>query len=468
MKKTVVIIAFFISAFAFAQTSISGTQSGTWALENTPYNVVGNITIPSGQTLTIEAGVEVNFQEHYTITVHGGIEANGTADEMIYFTTDNQATGWGGIYFDNTATISHFSFCRLEYGKATGDNYPDFHGGAVRLISSNAVFEDCIFADNDTVSGEGMGGAVYAVNTGSPSEAVTRFTNCSFLRNQAYSEGGAIKFTSDMNTEITNCEFIENHCSYGGGAVMFYSVLNTKLINSLFVGNYSDYSNGGALLTLGAGNSIYITNCTLTGNDASGGNGGALALYYGDAYIVNTIAYDNTAAYGGTYADNVYIDAGSGNATVDYSNMIFPEYNTTGDNNINTNPLFVNTSTADYHLQETSPCVDTGTDVGLPFVGTAPDMGCFEYGSNVGLADYQAVAISIFPNPSQGIFQLASTVEITTVSITNLLGKQVFFQKEIANNQVAFSLLNLKNGIYLLHVTTVNNTTETRKIVLAK
>ncbi len=454
MKRHILFLTIaFLASISNAQTSVSGNQSGIWTAANSPYEVTGHITVPTGQILTIEAGVEVNFQGHYKIIVHGGIEAEGTADEMIYFTTDNQATGWGGIHFDNTATISHFSSCRLEYGKATGDNYPDFHGGAVRLISSNSVFIDCIFADNDSVSGEGMGGAVYAINTGSSSEADTRFTNCSFLRNQAYSEGGAIKFTSDMNTEITNCEFIENSTSYGGGAIMFYSVMNTKLINSLFVDNYSNYSNGGALLTLGAGNSIYITNCTLIGNDASGGDGGALALYYGDAYIVNTIAYNNTAAYGGMYADNVYIDAGGGNATVNYSNMIFPEYNTTGSNNINTNPLFVNASADDYHLLETSPCIDTGTDVGLSYEGAAPDMGCYEYGSTVGIDDYQVNLITIYPNPANNMVHFEEIENLKEITLVDSIGKMIEdYSIDYLTNTI--NLSKLTTGVYFIRFKT--------------
>lgn len=35
--------------------------------------------------------------------------------------------------------------------------------------------------------------------------------------------------------------------------------------------------------------------------------------------------------------------------------------------------------TSDYHLSAGSPAIDAGTDVGIPFSGSAPDMGAFEY-----------------------------------------------------------------------------------------
>jgi hypothetical protein len=35
--------------------------------------------------------------------------------------------------------------------------------------------------------------------------------------------------------------------------------------------------------------------------------------------------------------------------------------------------------TDQFKLQVSSPAIDTGTNVGLPFNGSAPDMGAFEY-----------------------------------------------------------------------------------------
>jgi hypothetical protein len=47
------------------------------------------------------------------------------------------------------------------------------------------------------------------------------------------------------------------------------------------------------------------------------------------------------------------------------------------DGGIKANPLL----TSDYHLQSGSPGIDAGINVGLPFNGTAPDIGCYEYGA---------------------------------------------------------------------------------------
>ena len=49
-----------------------------------------------------------------------------------------------------------------------------------------------------------------------------------------------------------------------------------------------------------------------------------------------------------------------------------------GSGDITSDPLFVNRAGHDYRLQSSSPCIDAGTDVGLPYQNTAPDMGAFE------------------------------------------------------------------------------------------
>ena len=50
---------------------------------------------------------------------------------------------------------------------------------------------------------------------------------------------------------------------------------------------------------------------------------------------------------------------------------------TPGLDDISEDPLFVGDD--DFHLQLGSPCIDAGKDIGLPYYGSAPDMGAFEY-----------------------------------------------------------------------------------------
>jgi hypothetical protein len=56
---------------------------------------------------------------------------------------------------------------------------------------------------------------------------------------------------------------------------------------------------------------------------------------------------------------------------------------TPGLNSISANPNFIQTTNAAlptyYRPADGSPCIDAGTNVGLPFSGTAPDVGAVEH-----------------------------------------------------------------------------------------
>jgi len=340
------LFAFFIliaiSTGIFAQTEVHENQSGTWTKANSPYQVIGEITVPAGEVLTIEAGVEVNFQGNYKFNVIGNLQAIGTEADSIFFTTDDTDTGWSGIRVNvtNSDDIIALSYCKIEYGKANGEG-PDGQGGGLALLASNALVSNCVFAYNEAVfDKKGTGGAVYASGTGKENETLTVFDNCKFIANNCDGEGGAIKLVNDNSSKIVNCEFIENRSIHGGGgAISCYSVVDTKITNCLIANNSTEFS----------------------------------YLNYGNATIVNTIFYENSSPY----STDAFLDPDS-NAEINNSNIIMPD-NATGEDNIEDDPLFIDSDEGDFQLDEDSPCIDTGKDIGLPFLNEAPDMGCFEY-----------------------------------------------------------------------------------------
>jgi len=428
VRYLVAVFLMIIPHLALSQTEVNGNQSGVWTLAGSPYLVTGEIVVPASQTLSIEPGVEVNFQGHYKFSVYGNLQAIGAENGIIFFTTDNPATGWGGIRIDSDV-ICTLSYCRIEYGKTAGD-YPDMHGGGLALIGSDAVVSHCVFADNDATADDlGMGGAVYGISTGGPGEPLTRFINCRFIRNHAYGEGGAIKFTGDINTEISGCDFIENDCFYGGGAISCYAVSGTNITDSLFAGNYTMYSSGGAINTLGSGNTLYLANCTFFGNTAVTGDGGAMNLAYGTAYFANTIVYQNN----GMYSDDVHLDWG-GFAEIHYCDMPMPAGGT-GDNNMDVDPQFVDAGNGDFRLAESSPCIDAGTDyiflggrvlVDLDsdqYCGTAPDMGAREYCAVTGALDEPLTVFKLdrnHPNP----FNTRTSISYNLVDHARVRGRE--------------------------------------------
>jgi len=71
----------------------------------------------------------------------------------------------------------------------------------------------------------------------------------------------------------------------------------------------------------------------------------------------NICAFNNVIGNSGGNYDNGVVDS-AGGLTVD--------------------PLFTDTASCDFSLQISSPCINTGLDLGYPFFGSAPDMGAIE------------------------------------------------------------------------------------------
>ena len=107
-----------LSAAPVAFTQVSGAiaQNTTWTLAQSPYLVVGNITVNAGVTLTIEAGVVVKFNGFYFIDGQGVINAQGTSINGITFTSNRStpAVGdWNNITLrDANSVLDHVT---IEY-----------------------------------------------------------------------------------------------------------------------------------------------------------------------------------------------------------------------------------------------------------------------------------------------------------------------------------------------------------------
>src|SRR5712692_1639938 len=116
------------------QTNIpSGTISTntTWDVSGSPFVLAcGGVTVPSGVTLTIAAGVVVEFQPFCAafLRIDGVLTANGTATQSIFFTSQRDETAnstpgdWGALIFNNGATGS-ISNAIVRYGGGVAGSF---------------------------------------------------------------------------------------------------------------------------------------------------------------------------------------------------------------------------------------------------------------------------------------------------------------------------------------------------------
>ena len=122
------ILAFFFTFSIIAQTPIFGPHtSGTWEKANSPYLIYGNITVHSDSILSIEHGVEVVFQDEFSFTVEGNLQAIGIYGDSILFTVQDTTgyatgsyTGWNGLRIYIASDSSKLNYCIVEYSKGFG------------------------------------------------------------------------------------------------------------------------------------------------------------------------------------------------------------------------------------------------------------------------------------------------------------------------------------------------------------
>ena len=374
MRKRYLVPLFALGALALlppsaGATDVSGTIATTaWTAANSPYRVTGAVTVPSGETLTIEPGVDVLFDADVEFTVTGVLNSAGDEADSVRFMAGT-ATQWGGIRVSGGNT-SQFTYTRISDGYAAG-SYPNGKGGAIYLADTGtrAEVSNCVFTDNRAdLYGGAIAGWFY-------SELAV--DQCTFRGNEAGTGGGAI-LTTFCHATITNSVFTDNVGTTYGGAIMGES--DTVWVeNCLMTGNTS---NMGAMFVHGADPAVfYITNCTITGNIAPYGYA-SLCMESSDCQVDvrNCIIWD-----GGEY--EVWNNGTT--ATIAYSNVMtgVPTNVTDGGGNISADPMFADSAAGDFSLTAGSPCVDTGDPSSeLDADGSRADMGAIRYNH---LLDYQ-------------------------------------------------------------------------------
>lgn len=512
-----------LSAFAInAQvTQVSGNQFGTWSGE---VHLIDDVTVPDGETLIIDAGTTVIADGYFGITVLGTIRANGEENARISFTVADttgysnyenpELGGWKGFYAQKPNGMK-FEYCDFSYGK--NQTYAD--GGMMWIcLASDIEIANCCFHHNMT---RRKGGALYAENSTLNIHDCEVYDNLAIACPPDYTWGVGFQFLK-CNLDIHDVVFHDNNSetAYGGG--MNIDSCNLVLTNSIFynnnvvnagglgiqrckeytvkVANMLAYNNsvvhyGGGLAV--ATSDPELNNLTIVNNYCGGGGGaGMQTAFDASPTLNNCIIWGNHAIHVFNEKDTVEYYNGSqiwlwgmdcrpvfknGDIQYGFDSIYGKEYLTDENyiNMIDANPLFVDELNHDYHLVESSPCVNTGvadiTGLYIPSfdLGGGPricggriDMGCYEFGyEDVNEIQIAENDISVYPNPlnssSLCVVNLGRRSEVTLKLIT-LDGKELYKQAcgtlNAGENKIPLEeiveKLEKKNNLYLLIIDT--------------
>jgi hypothetical protein len=345
--------------------------------------------------------------------------------------------GGGGAYNQFINCDSYFNFDDSTYTSGVLTPGGNADGFSPKLDMGNGnYFYGCRSWQN---SDDGWDGFQETVN-----DDTTYLTNCWTWKN-GYLKDGVTRYSS-MNG---------NGFKMGGNGM----VHNFIVSNCLSFDNYAkgfDQNNGTGSLT--------ILNCTAFRNNGA-------ASSYRDFYIPgamatgkqlileNCISYTNYVSATGPATKTIATCSWSSGFTTP-SASDFLSVDTTGVSG----PRKADGSLPDIafmHLATTSQFVNKGTGVGLTYIGTAPDLGCFETNVLTGveslpsgrIAEYQLLQNYPNPfNPSTVISYQLTKRSYVTIQVYDALGREIATLEKNWHDaglyHVTFTANNLASGIY--------------------
>lgn len=347
MKRIVGIFICLILLLGLQALDVSGNQSGTWELANSPYTLTGDVTVPVNASLVIEAGVEVIFAGDYQITALGRMIAQGTEAAMIEFkaSTDVSTVTHQGIRLEYEGGEPNlFDYCLIKNGEY-----------GINIILSPVNITNCHFTYNE--------GAihVFALGNNNPPPVliednliensiksailITESSTTSVLNNEITGNGtgpqfrGAIQVSIQSSTAtvtpiIAHNNIHNNHFQGITCVDMFsYGGINASIYNNVITENYTgvyfynctgllydneitnnfipgDMNSGAGVMCYGAGATPYIA-----GNLISGNYGG-IFLTMAAQPIIGAPEMNHPYAYGlNTIQDNIDVN-GTNNSVV--------------------------------------------------------------------------------------------------------------------------------------------------------
>jgi hypothetical protein len=281
-------------------------------------------------------------------------------------------TGLGAIrcvFLADGATLSGFTLTNGATLDGLGSS-ANQTGGAVWCESTNAVLSNCVLGGNWAF--ERAGGAWQGT-----------LNNCLLAGNVAFDNGGALSSSQGggaFASVLNRCLLTQNSATVEGGGAH-----SSTLIDCTLTAN-SSVDGGGA-------NSSALYNCLLTANGAVWGGGGVAGGTLTGCTLSGNAADEGGAAYYASLENCiVYYNTGAPNEGAD-SYLCTLAYcccpDASGPGVFADEPLFVDRTAGDFHLQPNSPCINAGansaahgpTDLaGRPrIVGGTVDIGAYEF-----------------------------------------------------------------------------------------
>jgi hypothetical protein len=436
----------------------------TWASDTVMVN--GDIYVPDTVTLTINPGTVVLFTDWYEIDVQGQLLAIGTINDSIIFKAADTSgfstyshVGWPGIKFDTPSSTdtSVISFCVFEFVNSTSDyDAAVYVNDFSKLIVEKSRFSynynsseaSCIQVENE--SNMIISGNVFTNNysyysciqfgCSSSGDFVNPLIENNIFRfNYGLDEGSCLKLSGYNTAMVVNNIFEYNYCEGYGGAIVISGYSNPILIGNLIANNYAEYNGGGVAVKYYT-NPKFINNTIVYNHTEDDGGGVSVGCSTENILFQNNIIWGNSADT--TEVQLYCYDGGTDNYKflnniIQYGfDSIYFENTFTGqfNNNLSTNPMFVDTINGDFHLLCTSPAIDAAMNPSIVMPLTDIDGSIRKNGVNFDLGAYELNANANLISQPQSVSVMTGTVATFTITATNATSFQWEVSPDLGSN----------------------------------
>ena len=502
---------FRTSGKIFVNANATGVNDGSsWADGYTDLQDALAVSQSNGQEIWIAAGryTPASYTNassrnvYYTInkqnmSIYGGFA--GTESQLSDRVVGTNETILSGDLQNNDANVTDFIG---NYSNTTRNVDNSYRIINITATGNDLVLDGLTISDaHNNASATSRGAAIIKEKT----VANLTVRNCVIKDNVGRNDNAGLiaeyELTAATNGTgalvIENCKFINNMSRWGSALYSFVRAnnnVNIKVANTLFDGNIAgDLNNTNAtglsgsatwirVLSNGSNVNLDLTNNTYVNNQDLGTGQSlnnfsratvAISRQSGingtfNAQVNNCIFWNNTAVGGAPVRSITDLYRSPINSLVVRNSIDALNFN---DDSISStvstltgDPLFTNAANNNYTLTGSSPAIDTGNNTYIigstdllgnqRVFNTTVDMGAYEYGSTLGINDFELNknVIKLYPNPTVSILNIESEESIKQIRIFNVLGKEILKTK---NKIIDVSQLN--QGVYLIEIEEGNN-----------
>lgn len=415
---------------------------------NSPYFFIDGYEVPQGDSLILHPGAEVIVGTFQDITVHGSFRSYGDSENPAVIRAANPSLGWGVLDVKNTSDSLILEHTEIQEGRLYVNGCP------ARLFETHLVNNQTLQWDDivirvwfsefemsySSITGSNQGEGVICHDCPAP-----LISHCEFDRMP-----DAVELINCVGGRISNCTFHDmnddaidlNNCSdvlidsnviynveHRGlelGSEQFGSSTEIKIsFNTIFdcteAINFKEGSTGLIENNTFHSNEYAIATLTLPGFDQE------------IVEVKNCIFSENDV--------DIFRDH---NSIVEVTYSCFTQFAESGTGNFKADPMFLAPESNDFHIDNDSPCVNSGTS---STAGKRWDIGAHQ--NEPDRTEY-IQGVKVWPNPSNRVFHIRFLDPFQRFIVFDLLGNEIF-REDISNQSYLLKQFpSLLAGQYIL------------------